>query len=128
MLVLSGRKSVFFYVQMLALIAVLLGVGTAAGKKKVQPPTPTGLPARVNDLGKQLFGVMLEDAGPITSQIQKLVVDHMAEWMADRTPTDVETRRELESVFSLMHYPLEGLPAAFAQPWKGQMVFGAGYT
>ena len=71
---------------------------------------------------------MLEDAGPITSQIQKLVVDHMSEWMANRTPTDVEMRRELESVFSLLHYPEVALPAAFALPWKGQIVIGAGYT
>jgi hypothetical protein len=86
------------------------------------------LAAHINDLAKQLYGVMLVDAGPITSQIQKLVVDHMAEWMANRTPTDVEVRRELENVFSLLHYPLVGLPAAFAYPWKGQMVIGAGYT
>ena len=125
--VLSGRKSVLFHVRIVLLITVVLGVGVAEGKKKAPPP-PTGLPAQVNNLAKQLPGVMLEDAGPITSQIQKLVVDHMAEWMANRTPTDVETRRELENVFSLLHYPLVGLPAAFAQPWKGQMVIGAGYT
>ncbi|MGA3325739.1 MAG: hypothetical protein ABSF45_14805 [Terriglobia bacterium] len=125
---LSGRKSVLFHIQMLALLTVVFGVGGATGKKKAPPPPPTGVPARVNDLAKQLPGVMLEDAGPITDQIQKLVVDHMAEWMANRTPTDVETRRELENVFSLLHYPLVGLPAAFAQPWKGQMVVGAGYT
>ena len=38
----------------------------------------------------------------------------MSQWMANRTPTDVDVRRELESVFSLLHYPLEGLPSAFA--------------
>ena len=124
---LSGRKSVLLHIPVLALITVVLGVCAAAGKKK-PPPPPTGLPARIYDLAKQLPGVMLEDAGPITSQIQKLVVDHMSEWMANRTPTDVETRRELESVFSLLHYPLEGLPKAFAQTWKGQTIIGAGYT
>ncbi len=110
------------------LFAVVMAAGTAIAKRKAPPPPPTGLPARINDLAKQLPGVMLEDAGPITSQIQKLVTDHMAEWMADRTPTDVEVRRELENAFSLLHYPLEGVPAAFAQPWKGQTVIGAGYT
>jgi hypothetical protein len=124
---LSGRKSVLLHGSMVSLLTVVLGVGAAAGKKKAPPP-PTGLPARIYDLAMQLPGVMLEDAGPITSQIQKLVVDHMAEWMANRTPTDVETRRELENVFSILHYPLVGQPAAFAQPWKGQMVIGAGYT
>lgn len=108
-------------------MTVVLAVGIAEGKKRALPP-PTGLPAQINNLAKQLRGVMLDDAGPITSQIQKLVVDHMVEWMADRTPTDVETRRELESVFSLLHYPLVGMPAAFAQPWKGQTVIGAGYS
>jgi hypothetical protein len=112
---------------MLLLVTALFGVGTAIGKKKAQPP-PTGLPARINELAKQLPGVMLDDAGPITGQIQKLVVDHMSEWMANRTPTDVETRRELENVFSLLHYPEEGMPAAFAQLWKGQTIIGAGYT
>jgi len=124
---LSGRKSVLFHIQMLSLIMVILGMGAAEGKKKTAPP-PTGLPAQINALAKQLPGVMLEDAEPITSQIQKLVVDHMAEWMANRTPTDVEVRRELENVFSLLHYPEVALPAAFTQPWKGQMVIGAGYT
>ena len=125
---LSGRKYVLLHIQTLFLITVLLGVGTAEGKKKAPPAPPTGLPARINDLAKQLFGVMLEDAGPITRQIQELVVDHMAEWIANRTPTDVDVRRELENAFSLLHYPLVGQPAAFAQPWKGQMVIGAGYT
>lgn len=127
MCALSGRKSILFHIQVLSIIILILGVGPVEGKKRVTP-TPTGLPAQVNNLAKQLYGVMLEDAGPITAQIQKLVVDHMTEWMANRTPTDVEVRRELESVFSLLHYPLVGLPAAFAQPWKGQVVIGAGYT
>jgi hypothetical protein len=30
--------------------------------------------------------------------------------------------------FSELHYPLFGLAAAFAQPWKDQVVIGAGYT
>jgi hypothetical protein len=124
---LSGRKSVLFHIQMLALLTMVLGVGAAEGKKKAPPP-PTGLPTRINDLAKQLYGVMLDDAGPITDQIQKLVVEHMAEWMANRTPTDVEARRELENVFSLLHYPEVAQPATFAFPWKGQVVIGAGYT
>ena len=125
--VLSARKSLPFCVPTLLLIITFGSVGTAMERKKAAP-APSGLPARINELAKQLPGVMLEDAGPITSQIQKLVVDHMSEWMANRTPTDVETRRELEIVFSLLHYPEEGLPATFAQPWKGQTIIGAGYT
>jgi hypothetical protein len=113
---------------MVLLITFVLGTGISQGKKRVPPPQPSTFPAHINELARQLPGVMLEDAGPITSQIQKSVVDHMSEWMANRTPSDVEVRRELEDVFSLLHYPLEGIPAAFAQPWKGQIVIGAGYT
>ena len=43
-------------------------------------------------------------------------------------PSDVEVRRRMEMAFSELHYPLFGQPAAFAQPWKGQVVVGAGYT
>jgi hypothetical protein len=122
-----GRNRIIFRFQILCLIFSIFSVGTE-GKKKSPPPPPTTLPERINALAKQLPGVMLEDSGPITSQIQRLVVDHVSEWMANRTPTDVETRRELENLFSLLHYPLVGLPAAFTQPWKGQIVVGAGYT
>lgn len=123
----SIAKLPVFRLPTLLIIGVAMGVCLAEARKK-SPPPPTGLPAQVNNLAEQLPGVMLEDAGPITGQIQKLVVDHMSEWMANRTPTDVETRRELEHVFSVLHYPLVGMPAAFTQPWKGQMVIGAGYT
>lgn len=128
MRVFSRRKSVLLHIQMVLVASIMFGVGAAEGKKKTPPPPPSGLAARINDLAKQLYGVMLEDAAPITGQIQQLVVDHMAEWMANRTPTDVEARREMENTFSLLHYPLEGLPSTFAQPWKGQIVIGAGYT
>ncbi len=128
MRVLSDRRSVLLHIQMVLVTSLMLGVGAAEGKKKTPPPPPSGLPAQINALAKQLYGVMLEDAGPITGQIQQLVVDHMAEWMANRTPTDVEARREMENAFSLLHYPLEGLPSTFAQPWKGQIIIGAGYT
>jgi hypothetical protein len=112
---------------MLTLVAAMLGPGRAEAKKK-PAPVPPDLPGHINYLAKQLAGVMLEDAGPITGEIQKLVVEHMVQWMANRTPTDVEVRRELESAFSLLHYPLFGQPAVFAEPWKGATVVCAGYT
>lgn len=123
----SARKPFLLRIAILLLVTLTVGVGAAEAKKRAQPK-PSGLPARINDLAKQLPGVMLEDAGPITSQIQTLVVDHLTEWMADRTPTDVETRRELEYVFSVLHYPLAGIPSVFAQPWNGEIIIGAGYT
>ncbi len=112
---------------MLLLVTQLSFLGAADAKKKT-PPQRTGLPEQIFNLAKQLGGVPLEDAGPITGQIQKLVIDHMTEWMANRTPTDVEARHELEGVFSLLHYPLDGLPATFQQLWKGQVILGVGYT
>jgi hypothetical protein len=94
------------------------------------------LPGRVNYLARQLYGVPLDESEPITSQIQKLIVDHLDEWMA-ATPLasgpgdvsfDVKVRRELESAFAKLHYPLFGQPAVFAQTWKGATLIGAGYT
>jgi hypothetical protein len=106
----------------------LLVSAVAEAKKKTPPPPPADLPGHVSYLGQQLPGVMLEDATPITDEIQKLVVGHLQEWMADRTPSDVEVRRQLEMAFSELRYPVFGQPAVFAQPWKEQVVIGAGYT
>jgi len=100
----------------------------AQGKKNAPPPPPADLPGHVNYLAQQLYGVMLEDATPITDEIQKLVLTQLKLWMADRSPSDVEVRRELEMAFSELHYPLFGQAAAFARPWKDQVVIGAGYT
>jgi len=123
----SLRESALIRITMLLLITTTLGGGAASQGKRT--PAATRRLARAHQrVGEAASGVMLEDAEPITNQVQKLVVDHMEEWMANRTPTDVETRRELEDVFSLLHYPEVAVPAAFAFPWKGQMVIGAGYT
>jgi hypothetical protein len=105
------------------------GAGWAEAKKKAPPAPPASpLAVQISNLGKQLPGVLLEDAGPIIDPIQKLVVDHMAEWIANRTPSDVEVRRELEGAFSLLQYPVVVDPAVFAKPWKGGTVIGAGYS
>jgi hypothetical protein len=128
MMVLSSRKSVLSRIGAMAILTLLVGSGVAEARKKAPPRGPATLPERINALAKQLPGVMLVDAGPIIDQIQTLVVDHMTEWMANRTPTDVDVRRELESLFALLHYPELATPATFAFSWKGQMVIGAGYT
>jgi hypothetical protein len=113
---------------LLALALSLLVSAVAEAQKKKPPPPPADLPGHVDYLARQLPGVMLDDATPITDEIQKLVLDQLQQWMADRAPSDVEVRRELEMAFSELHYPVFGQPAAFAQPWKGQVVIGAGYT
>lgn len=116
----------------LALVGIL-GVGLAHGKKKktkAPPPPPKDLPGHVGYLAWQLRGVHLDDSGPLTSQIQKRVVDHLEQWLADslRPTSSVEVRRELENVFSKLRYPTFAQPAVFAQPWKGAVLIGAGYT
>lgn len=113
---------------MLLAVALSIPAGVVAEPKKKLPPPPADLPGHIDYLGQQLPGVMLDDAAPITDEIQKLVVTQLQEWMVDRTPTDVEVRRQLEMAFSEVHYPVFGQPAAFAQPWKDQLVIGAGYT
>ncbi len=112
-------------------LAMALSFSTSAiaqGEKQAPPPPPADLPGHVNYLAQQLYGVMLEDATPITDQIQKLVLAQLEEWMMDRSPTDVEVRRDVDMAFSELHYPLFGQAAAFARPWKDQVVIGAGYT
>jgi hypothetical protein len=113
------------------LLAVALNAPVSAAaqvKKKATPPPPADLPGHVSYLGRQLPGEMLDDATPVTDEIQKLVLGDLQEWMADRAPSGVEVRRELEMAFSEVHYPVFAQAAAFAQPWKGQVVIGAGYT
>lgn len=129
----AGIRWVRYVVGLLALVGLvgLLGARVAQGKKKkpkTLPPPPADLPGHVNYLARQLRGVPLDESSPVTSQIQKLVVDHLQEWLANRTPSDVEVRRELENVFSQLHYPLFGHPAVFAQRRKGRELVGAGYT
>ena len=125
--VLPGRKSIRSHILVATLIITSFGAGVAEGKKRIPPPPPV-LPSQISSLAKQLPGVMLVDADPTLSQIQTLVVNHMSEWMANRTPTVVETRNELDSLFSLLHYPEVAESTAFTQPWNGQMVIGAGYN
>ena len=124
-----ARSCRVLYFMTLLSIGMVWSAGWAGAKKKAPPAPPASpLAVQISNLGKQLPGVLLEDAGPIIGHIQKLVVDHMAEWMENRTPSDVEVRRELESAFSLLQYPVVGDPAVFAKPWKGGMVIGAGYS
>lgn len=123
----------------LIVVAMTFGAGAAEARKqksKALLPAPADLPGHVNYLARQLYGVPLDESEPITSQIQKLVIEHLSDWLS-RTlfasgpgdvPLDVKVRRELENAFSKLHYPLFGQPAVFAQTWKGGTLIGAGYT
>lgn len=111
----------------LLLLTGIFAAGGAQAKKKPTGPPPD-LPGHVNYLARQLYGLHMDESADITGRIQKLVLDDLEKWMANRTPTDVEVRREMEMAFSKLHWPLVGQPAAFAQPWKGGVLVGAGYT
>jgi hypothetical protein len=115
--------------ELLLVLAVTLGGGAAGGQaKKSKAPPPPELPGRVNTLAKQLIGVPLDESDSLTSQIQTLVIGHLDEWMAGRTPSVLEPRRELESVFALLRNPLSADVNSFSQPWNGNTLIGIGYT
>jgi hypothetical protein len=125
----SSLKSPLLHLLLAVMIAALgLGVAEAQKQQNTPPAPPADLPEHVNYLARQLPGVMLVDAGEITGEIQKLVLDHLQQWMANQAPTDVEVRRELEKTFSLLRYPVFAQPAVFEVPWKGAVMIGAGYT
>ena len=86
---------------LLIIVLVILGAGSAeAGKQKAQkPPLPPDLPSKVDYYSWQLRGMHLDESGPISQEIQNLVLDHLKTWMAERTPTDVDVRRVLENDF-----------------------------
>jgi len=117
-------------VVLLALLVLVVGLGAATARKKKpkMAEPPPDLPGHVAFLAWQLRGVHLDESEPITSKIEKLVLDHLQAWIAERTPTSVEVRRELEAVFSKLRYPTYAKPACFDEPWKGGVLIGAGYT
>lgn len=110
--------------------------GAALGKKKKKLKGPPTLADRVNELALQLPTVTLDESDPLTSQIQKLVFGHVQEWLANAPPSgaatedplDVLVRREMEKMFSELHYPIFGDPVVLATPWKGGTLVVAGYT
>ncbi len=119
----------------LLLCAFAAAPALARRKKKVTGP-PADLPGHINYLAHQLYGVPLDSATPITSQIQTLILNHLQEWFASgaaqdaksNEPLDVRVRQQIEDAFSELHYPLDGKAAVFMQSWKGGQLIGAGYT
>ena len=123
------------------LLTATLGIAQIAPQKRIKlPPPPADLPAHVNYLAKQLYGVALDDSAPLTSQIEKLVLDHMGPWLSSHppgpgtapeaaaTPYDVRVRRELERVFGQLHYPVDARCAAFEKPFGTGELVGLGYS
>jgi hypothetical protein len=106
----------------------ILGAGTAQGRKKEpksQPPSPS---EQISRLGTELYGQDLEDSENITNKIQQLVLGHLEAWIQNRSPSGVEVRREIESLFSKLRYPAFADANVFESPWKGEELIGAGYT
>jgi len=115
---------------LLLIVLGTFGAGlTEARKQKGQKSSPPpDLPGHVDYLAWQLRGLHLDESGPLSQEIQNLVLDHLKPWLAERTPTGVDVRRELENVFFKIRYPVTCKPAAFAEPWKGGLLIGAGYS
>lgn len=107
---------------------VALGVATAQAHKGTKPSSPPGLPDHVSRLAIQLYGQDLDDSEDITNEIQNLVVGHLEKWLANRSPSGVQVRREIERVFSKLRYPAFAQAAVFEEPWKGENLIAAGYT
>jgi hypothetical protein len=117
-------------VVLVAAMVAVFGAGTVQAKKKKADaaPSPSNLPEYVSYQAWKLRGEHLDESGKITGEIQKRVLDHLQEWIADRNVSSVEVRRELEAAFSKLRYPTFAWPKCFAEPWKGGVVIGAGYT
>src|SRR6266568_4198192 len=110
------------------ILAALTACPMCFAKRKKPPPPPPDVSDHVRELAQKLYGMALDDAEPITGEIEKAVLSDLNAWAANRAPTDVEMRRELERVFSKLHYPLIGDPAVLAAAWNGRTLFCAGYT
>lgn len=134
---LPGKASFARLAALIALLLLLVPGQAWARKKKAPPLSPEeAFPQRVAGLAQQLIGLHLDESASLDAQIQKLVLDHMQEWLAQHPPSDqptpvpysVDVRRELESIFSAVRFPVYVWPATFAEPWKDRLLIGVGYT
>jgi hypothetical protein len=123
-----------------ALLAALFLFATGnaqARKKKPKPLTPEeAFAQRIASIAQPLYGLAMDESHKRTSEVQKLVITHMQEWLEHHPPKGepaqfpyhVDVRRELESNFSRLRFPVYAWPATFAVPWKDRLMIGAGYT
>ena len=112
----------------LLLVIVFLGVGIVQARKKRKQQTPADLQGHVAALASQLEGVPLDESGDLTNRIERLALAHLDAWMANRSPNIAEVQREIDNVFSQLHYPAYENSAAFKASWKGRDLLAAGYT
>jgi hypothetical protein len=135
----QGERLASLYSRCLAAFAALLVVSPAIAQKKRKPlpPPPADLAGHVNYLARQLYGIPLDESAPLTSQIEKLVLQHMDEWIAAHPPPagevggvpyDVKVRREIEAAFAELRYPIYATAAVFDRPYGQTRLIGAGYT
>jgi hypothetical protein len=119
-----------------AAVLLLCGLAASGAAKKKKAPQADDLPTQVSKLARQLWGVPLDESEPLTSQVQKLVLDHMTEWInahppdADRkdAPYNQKLRYEVESVFANVRNPNYASASTFLQALGGKPVVGVGYT
>jgi hypothetical protein len=113
-----------------AAVMALCGAGLAEAqqKKAAAPSSASDLPDYLSSQAWKLRGKYLDESAKITGDIERRVLDHLQEWIADRNVTSVEVRRQLEANFAKLRYPIFAWPKCFAEPWKGGVVIGAGYT
>ena len=123
-----------------AFVLLVFALATSAAAKKKKPAPPDDLPTQVSKLAHQLWGVPLDESEPLTSQIQKLVLDHMAQWISAHPPEPDPTvkagdlpykeklRHEVESVFAGLRNPNYATASTFLQSLGGKPVVGVGYT
>jgi hypothetical protein len=143
-----GRTSLYsLHARCLTTLGALLLLSPPIAGKKPKPSSqpPADLPGHVNYLARQLYGVPLDESGALTSQIEKLVLDHMSEWIAAHppggpsatspppgvatvVPYDVKVRREVEAAFAEIHYPIYATAAIFDRPYGQSQLVGVGYT
>lgn len=119
---------------------LLAGIAAAvpvevARSQTTAPKSSQSLPAEINQLARQLYGIPYDEAGAIPHRIQDLVLGSLSAWLAggglrspSSYPQDVRVRMQLEHDFSDLKYPWFGRPAVFVRPWHGREVIGAGYT
>jgi len=116
------------------------GVAPSASNKPRKDLPPDDLPTQVSKVARQLWGVPLDESESLTSQVEKLVLDHMTLWInahppgADREEKagsvaySAEVRHEVESTFENLRHPIYATASTFSRSLGDKPVVGIGYT